>query len=118
MRSALESVNLPERSDLLRLDLPDAGSVLLDRTVGGELAGIADVDPALSCPFEVVLVVLVEAVALLSVVVEVAEDVVRIAGLPVGAVDEAVEEVVEHACAFVVEGAVDKRESSRRFSSS
>ena len=108
MRSALESVNLPERSDLLRLDLPDAGSVLLDRTVGGELAGIADVDPALSCPLEAVLVILVEAVSLLSVVVEVAQYIVRIAGLPVGAVDEAVEEVIEHACAFVIEGAVNQ----------
>ena len=95
-------------SDLLSLDLPNACSVLLDRTVGGELAGVADVDPALSCPLEVVLVVLVEAVALLSVVVEVAEDLVGIAGLPVGAVDEAVEEVVEHACALVVEGTVNQ----------
>ena len=46
------------KSDLLRLDLPDAGSVFLDRTVGGELSGVADVDPALSCPLEVVLVIL------------------------------------------------------------
>ena len=91
------------RSDLLSLDLPDLLSVLGNRTVRGELAGVADVDPALSCPCEVVLIILVELVACLTIVIEVAQYIIRIAGLPVGAVDETVEEVVEHSCAFVIE---------------